>query len=64
VLKIFTFIFWILPNLAITNDCDLGNITKLKKMKKTLSPTLHNTLLNLQAIELEVLEAKGCKVGS
>jgi len=63
VLKIFTFIFWILPNLAITNDCDLGNITKLKKMKKTLSPTLHNTLLNLQAIELEVLEAKGCKVG-
>jgi hypothetical protein len=46
------------------NDYYLGNITKLKKKKKNTSPTLHNTLLNLQAIELEVLEAKRCKVGS
>jgi hypothetical protein len=49
---------------GFNNDCYLGNITKLKKKKKKTAPTLHNTLLNLQAIELEVLEAKGCKVGS
>jgi hypothetical protein len=48
---------------GFNNDCYLGNITKSKKIKNT-PPTLHNTLLNLQAIELEVLEAKGCKVGS
>jgi len=49
---------------GFNNDCYLGNITELEKKKKITAPTLHNTLLNLQAIELEVLEAKGCKVGS